>query len=80
VVFYNFQASAIPIIFRKFSQEIFKFWDFQKTIQFPIIFSIKVIYKKFLKTQKLKFHEEKKKRQTCLGSKFFDSENEELLF
>jgi hypothetical protein len=47
-----------------------------RRVKFPIIFTIK----KFLKTQKLKFHEEKKKRQTCFGSKFFDSEDEELFF
>ncbi len=34
----------------------------------------------FLKTQKLKFHEEKKSDKPALVPSFFDSEDEELFF
>jgi hypothetical protein len=46
VVFYNFQAIEISHYFLNFSPKIFKFWDFQKTIQFPIIFTIKKLFRK----------------------------------
>jgi hypothetical protein len=81
VVFIISKRVKIPIIFKNFHQKIFKYWHFRKTIQFPIIFTIKKLFRKmFLKTQKLKFHEEKKSHKPALVPSFFNSEDEELFF